>query len=122
MTGTEEPSMKVKVCLVGDFQVGKTSLIRRFVQDEFDDRYLETIGTKVTKKTVNVDHPSEDGILRVKLLVWDIMGRKEFGDLLREAYFYGAKGIVAVCDLTRPETVDSLREWIDSVVRVTGEV
>jgi len=114
--------MKVKVCLVGDFQVGKTSLIRRFVLDQFDERYLETIGTKVSKKIINVDNPDQDGILRVKLMVWDIMGRKEFGDLLREAYFYGTKGIVAVCDLTRPETVDSLREWIDSVMRVTGEV
>lgn len=114
--------MKVKICLVGDFQVGKTSLIRRFVLDEFDDRYLETIGTKVTKKTVNVDHPCGEDLLRVKLLIWDIMGRKEFGDLLRDAYFYGAKGIIAVCDLTRPETVESVREWIDSVVRVTGRV
>ncbi len=114
--------MKVKVCLVGDFQVGKTSLVRKFVLDQFDDRYLETIGTKVSKKIINVDNPSQDGILRVKLMVWDIMGRKEFGDLLREAYFYGARGIVAVCDLTRPETVDSLREWIDCVTRVTGEV
>ena len=118
----DRPVMRVKLCLVGDFQVGKTSLIRRFVLDEFDDNYLETIGTKVSKKTINVDDPTGDGLLRVRLMVWDIMGRKEYGDLLREAYFYGAKGIIAVCDLTRPETVDSLREWIDSVTRVTGGV
>lgn len=114
--------MKTKVCLIGDFQVGKTSLIRRFVLDEFDDRYLETIGTKVSKKSLNVDHPSEGGILRVDLMVWDIMGSKKFGDLLREAYFYGTDGIIGVCDVTRPETVDGLRDWIDAVVRVTGEI
>lgn len=114
--------MKVKICFVGDFQVGKTSLIRRFVLDEFDDRYLETIGTKVTKKSAVIDHPNEEVDIHVDLLIWDIMGKKAFGDLLREAYFYGAKGIVAVCDLTRPETLESLREWIDSVTRVTGEV
>jgi small GTP-binding protein len=114
--------MRVKLCLVGDFQVGKTSLIRRFVLDEFDDHHLETIGTKVSKKTINVDNPTEEGLLRVRLMVWDVMGRKEYGDLLREAYFYGAKGIVAVCDLTRPETVESLREWIGSVRHVTGGV
>ncbi|MFQ6128295.1 MAG: Rab family GTPase [Thermoplasmata archaeon] len=114
--------MKVKICFVGDFRVGKTSLIRKFVLDEFDDRYLETIGAKVTKKSVIVDHPSKDRGYCVDMLIWDIMGRKGFGDLLREAYFYGARGIVAVCDLTRPETVEGLRDWIDSVVRVTGDV
>ena len=114
--------MKIKVCLIGDFQVGKTSLIRRFVLDQFDDHYLETIGTKVSKKSLNVDHPTEEGILRVELMIWDIMGSRKFGDLLREAYFYGTDGIIGVCDLTRPETVDGLRDWIDSVLRVAGEV
>src|SRR5437870_5538766 len=51
---TSQKHVKVKVCLVGDVAVGKTSLIKRFVQDSFDDRYIATVGTKVTKKTVDV--------------------------------------------------------------------
>ncbi|TLZ94344.1 MAG: hypothetical protein E6K04_01825, partial [Methanobacteriota archaeon] len=80
--------VKAKVCLVGDVAVGKTSLIRRFVQDEFDDRYIATVGTKVTKKTVDVTWKGAPAML--DMMVWDIMGEKGFRALLRDAYFEGS--------------------------------
>src|SRR6266513_5357349 len=83
--------VKAKVCLVGDVAVGKTSLIRRFVQDEFDDRYIATVGTKVTKKTVDVTWKGAPAML--DMMVWDIMGEKGFRALLRDAYFEGGPGI-----------------------------
>src|SRR5256886_8679432 len=73
--------LKAKVCLVGDVAVGKTSLIKRFVQDEFDDRYIATVGTKVTKKTVDVRWRGAPASL--DMMVWDIMGEKGFRALLR---------------------------------------
>ncbi len=113
---------KVKVCLMGDEAVGKTSLIRRFVLDQFDDRYVVTIGAKVVSKEFNFSPPGGGEELEVSMLIWDIMGAKGFRELLQEAYFRNAKGILAVCDLTRPETLKNLRDWISSVNTVAGPV
>lgn len=101
---------KLKVCLVGEPAVGKTSLIRRFVLDKFDDKYLTTIGTKVTKKEISLD----DGT-KVILMVWDIMGQPSFRQMLKESYFYGANGVLAVTDITRKETLDAMPDWIGTI-------
>ncbi|MFQ5885522.1 MAG: hypothetical protein ACE5IO_10540, partial [Thermoplasmata archaeon] len=68
--------MKLKVCLVGERAVGKTSLVRRFVQDEFDDRYIRTLGTKVSKKKLKVERSDEDREYHINMTIWDIMGEK----------------------------------------------
>lgn len=114
--------MKMKICMVGEGAVGKTSLIRRFVLDEFDDKYLQTLGTKVSKKELVVDYPEKDMELHIDMTIWDIMGQKGFRELLKEAYFYGAKGIIAVCDVTRKDTLSELDDWIEGVYSVTGRV
>jgi len=116
----EDDLMKVKVCFIGDAGVGKTSLIKRFVLDVFDDRYIATIGTKVTKKIVEVQEKGSS--VKVMMLVWDIMGQKGFRELLREAYFFGAHGAIAVCDLTNKETLEELRYWIKALTDVAGDV
>lgn len=115
-------SLKSKVCLIGEKSVGKTSLIRRYVHNMFDDEYITTIGTKVTKKEANVFRPELQGEVRVDMTVWDIMGEKGFRQLLKEAYFYGANGIIAVADLTRKKTLDDLDDWIDGVEDVVGKI
>ena len=117
---TDDDLMKVKVCFIGDAGVGKTSLIKRYVLDVFDDRYIATIGTKVTKKIVEVDVGGSQA--KVMMLIWDIMGQKGFRELLREAYFFGAHGAIAVCDLTNRETLEELRYWIKALTDVAGDV
>src|SRR2546421_12941157 len=114
--------MKMKICLVGEAAVGKTSLIRRFVLDDFDDKYIQTLGTKVSKKEMTMAHPYGDGELKVDMTIWDIMGQKGFRELLKEAYFYGARGILAVCDVTRRKTLEDLDDWIEGVYSVTGKI
>lgn len=114
--------IKMKICLVGEAAVGKTSLIRRFVLDDFDDKYIQTLGTKVSKKELTVANPEGDGEIKIDMTIWDIMGQKGFRELLKEAYFYGAKGVMAVCDITRKSTLDDLDDWIDGVYSVTGRV
>src|SRR5439155_2825577 len=116
----DRQKMKVKVCLVGEGAVGKTCLIRRFIQDQFDDRYISTLGAKVSKKEIKVDGPN--GGMDVDMTIWDIMGEKGFRELLKEAYFHGAQGVLAVCDVTRKETLDDLEDWVAAVVKVTGNV
>jgi small GTP-binding protein len=112
--------VKAKICLVGDVAVGKTSLIKRFVLESFDDRYVATVGTKVTKKTVATNWKGVPAT--VDLMVWDIMGEKGFRSLLRDAYFEGAHGILAVCDLTRKETFYDLNNWVQMVRKQVGDV
>jgi small GTP-binding protein len=118
MTGQKH--LKAKVCLVGDVAVGKTSLIKRFVQDQFDDRYIATVGTKVTKKTVDVTWRGAPASL--DLMVWDIMGEKGFRALLRDAYFEGSQGVIAVCDLTRKDTFYDLNNWVQMIRKQVGNV
>ncbi len=111
---------KSKICTVGESGVGKTSLIRRFVLDEFDDRYVATIGAKITKKELLMDGQGKG--VQVEMTLWDIMGEKGFRELLREAYFQGCHGVFAVCDVTRSDTLFDLAGWIKAVFRVAGEV
>ncbi|TLZ70824.1 MAG: GTP-binding protein [Methanobacteriota archaeon] len=117
----EPRRLKAKICLVGEHAVGKTSLIRRFVLDEFDDRYIVTLGAKVSKKEMGFSMP--DGTpVHMDMTIWDIMGSKGFRELLREAYFHGAQGILATCDTTRYETLEDLDSWVESVFRTVGEI
>ena len=118
----EPRRMKVKVCLVGEAAVGKTSLIRRFVLENFDDKYIQTLGTKVSKKELVSPVSDGTGELQIDMTIWDIMGQKGFRELLKEAYFYGARGILAVCDVTRRKTLDDLDDWIEGVYSVTGKI
>ena len=53
---------------------------------------------------------------------WDIMGSKGFRELLREAYFHGAQGILAACDSCRYDTLEDLDSWVESVFRTVGEI
>jgi len=81
-----------------------------------------TVGTKITKKEVKVFKPELEGEVRVDMTIWDIMGEKGFRELLKDAYFYGANGVLAVADLTRKKSLDDLDEWIDGVEKIAGKV
>ena len=105
-----------KVCLLGDFAVGKTSLVRRFVYDLFDDRYISTIGVKVSRKTVAIHHAGE--IVELTMMLWDLAGSEEF-DRVRASYLRGASGALVVCDLTRPETAATLQAYVQELQEVS---
>jgi small GTP-binding protein len=90
-----------KICLLGEFAVGKTSLVRRYVEGRFSEEYLSTIGAQVSRKVLmRGDH-------ELHLMVWDLVGGSEFSR--REAgYLLGTSGALIVCDLTRPETLEAV--------------
>ncbi|MBI5000152.1 MAG: GTP-binding protein [Euryarchaeota archaeon] len=113
-------SLKSKVCLVGESAVGKTSLVKKYVLDVFDETYLTTIGTKVSKKVVQFD--SEGVQVSMSMMIWDIMGQSSFRSVLQDSYFFGANGIIAVCDMTRKETLQALDEWAQAVRDVAGGI
>ncbi len=119
---TQREELTTKICLVGDSSVGKTSLIRRYVFDEFSDAYLSTLGTKVTKRELLTPFPDFDLEVEVKLLIYDIIGEIGFRQLLRNAYFQGANGLMAVFDITREETLESIDDWVDNAYGITGSI
>jgi small GTP-binding protein len=108
MNGGEVITLSKKVCLLGDFAVGKTSLVRRFVYDRFEDKYLSTIGVKVSRKMVAV--PSDGTVIELTIMLWDLAGDREF-DSVRTTYLRGTAGAVAVCDVTRPATLEGLYRY-----------
>ena len=104
-----------KVCLLGDFAVGKTSLVRRFVEGRFDDKYLSTIGVKVSRKSLE----GEDSTLN--LLIWDLVGGNEFSRS-ETGYLLGTAGALVVCDLTRPETLEAMKRYTNQIRAVNPNV
>ena len=94
-----------KICLLGDFNVGKTSLVRRFIEDKFSDRYLSTVGVKVSRKSVNLT--TELDVRQVNFLIWDLEGNTKFKSIT-PSYLRGASGAIVVADLTRTETIANL--------------
>lgn len=112
--------MKAKVCMVGEAAVGKSSLVRRYVHNTFEDKYTATLGARVMAKDIVV--PEDAGDTAVKMMVWDIMGETTLLAAVEEGYFYNAQGIVAVCDLTRFSTFERLPDWIQRVQRIAGDV
>ncbi|MDR2788896.1 MAG: GTP-binding protein [Candidatus Accumulibacter sp.] len=88
-----------KVCMIGAFSVGKSALVERFVRSVFSDRYLSTVGVKISKKTVNVDDTD------LTVVLWDMEGKDDFADV-NMSYLRGAMGFFVVVDGTRKETLD----------------
>jgi len=114
----ERIRIKGKVCLLGDAAVGKTSLIRRFVLDQYDDKYISTVGTKVTKKKMDFEFPDLNSSVEVTLLIWDIMGQarnvlkstlSQYERYIPQKDFYrNAKAAIIVCDITRKDTFEHI--------------
>jgi small GTP-binding protein len=87
-----------KICMLGGFAVGKTSLVRRFVHSIYTGQYHSTIGVKIEKKSLTVDGGE------MNLVLWDIYGEDEL-QKIRMAYLRGASGYLLVVDITRPDTL-----------------
>lgn len=107
-----------KVCLLGDFAVGKTSLVKRFVYNMFEDKYLSTIGVHVSRKAISLPQPT--GMVDLAMMLWDIAGNNGF-EHVRSSYVRGAAGAVLVCDLTRPQTFDNLIDYVDLLSSVSPD-
>ncbi len=112
--------VKKKIVLLGDSAVGKTSLIRRFVFNQFQDSYIATIGSKVSTKEVSIRKP--DRTHNLTFVIWDIIGREGYVGMHSKT-FSGIHGAILVADLTRKETLESLeRYWIPMLFKVTDNV
>jgi small GTP-binding protein len=102
---------KKKICMVGDFSVGKTSLTQKFVNNVFSEKYLTTIGVKIDIAMV----------ADTKLIVWDVAGRDSLSPI-NASYLVGASGIVLVADVSRASTLNGLPEIWQTVKKRIGSV
>ncbi len=112
------PMLKQKICMLGSFSVGKTSLVARFVQSIFSDRYLTTVGVKIDKKLIQV------GDQEVTLMLWDLAGDDDF-QRLNMASLRGSEGYLYVADGTRAASLDAvlaIRERVDREAGVKPSV
>lgn len=91
-----------KIVLIGHFGVGKTSLIRRFVENTFSDDYKVTIGVHISKKTISIPEDEE-----ISLIIWDLEGQDDIKKT-RPSYLLGTNGFIYVFDLSRPVTFENL--------------
>ena len=107
--------LQKKICLLGAFGVGKTSLVRRYVDTIFSDSYLTTVGVKIDKKLVSV------GGEQLALILWDIAGEDEVA-AVRASYLRGAAGYLLVADGTRPETLDAAASIQSRISAEVGRV
>ena len=107
--------IKKKVCMLGAFAVGKTSLVRQYVNSIFSEKYLTTVGVKIDKKSVTVNNQPVD------LILWDLHGEDEF-QAVRMSYLRGSSGCIYVIDGTRKSTVDVALKLMKKVKKEIGEV
>lgn len=108
-----------KVVLVGDFATGKTSLIRRYVDNQFSDDYLTTIGVKISKKTVLLR--AAELSIEIQLMIWDIEGNTT-GKPTNPAYIMGTHGLVIVADCTREDSIENVGMHIEKCRKVAKDV
>ncbi|MCK5561473.1 MAG: GTP-binding protein, partial [Thermoplasmata archaeon] len=116
--------IRKKICMLGEAAVGKTSLISRFVYNEFDDKYITSLGTKVSKKTVPIQSVDEFGkkkTINVTIAIWDVIGQQQYHSLVLK-YFKNSDGGLVVADASRFETVELMRKWIGSFYNTVGKV
>ncbi|MGD1907962.1 MAG: Rab family GTPase [Leptolyngbyaceae cyanobacterium] len=105
--------VKKKICLIGDFAVGKTSLIRRYVEKQFRDQYLSTVGVKISKKLVTLQPSGTPSPVEVQMMIWDLEGRTQFEALTSSSYLQGAMGAIVVGAMNRQATLGGLEDHIE---------
>ena len=103
-----------KILTIGESGVGKTCILRRFVEDKFLKNHLATIGIDFRTKNISVDG------VQVKLKIWDTAGQERFRNITNQ-YYKGADGIILVYDVTDRTSFEKIREWMNQIKQNTTE-
>ena len=111
---TSEPSNIFKILTIGESGVGKTCILRRFVEDKFLKNHLATIGIDFKTKTLNINNQE------IKLKIWDTAGQERFRNITTQ-YYKGADGIVLVYDITEEASFDKIKDWMDQILSNTNK-
>jgi len=101
-----------KVIVIGDPAVGKTSLLTKFAKNQFEEKYLPTVGVNIVKEPIEL----KDVNATINLMFWDVAGQPQFY-MLHRPYFNGADGMILVFDITRSSTFSNINNWYNSAVK-----
>lgn len=112
---SSEAQVSKKICMIGDFAVGKTSLVSRFVKNVYSEKYLTTVGVKIDTKEISIN----DEV--IKLVIWDLAGEDRFNSV-RLNYLRGAAGYILVSDGTRPDTLETALRLKEDIQNMHGEL
>jgi small GTP-binding protein len=103
---TAESNYIIKICLLGEANVGKTSLVYRFIEDKFRGNYKSTLGVNLLKKDMKIKEFGD-----VSAQIWDLGGQESFRSL-RKLYLEGANGALVIYDCTKRSSFEKLEDWI----------
>jgi len=106
--------LKKKICMIGAFAVGKTSLVQRYAKSIFSEKYHTTIGVKIDQKTVFINEEE------INLLLWDIHGEDEY-QKIKSGYLMGSSGFLIVLDGTRKNTIEVGKNLLELVKNTIGD-
>lgn len=117
--------MKKKICLVGDSKVGKTSLLKRYIDNEFDNKYIASISAKIFNKDlqVKIQNNGATNVVNMNLSIWDLIGHRdhEYWALMKR-YYLNTDGALFVCDLTSEKSLENLKDWVSSLFNTIGVI
>lgn len=108
---------KVKIVLIGEEAVGKTTLRKKFMGEKFPVSYLATIGADFAKKDIRLILEGKEYLIEV--LIWDLAGQDSY-KLIRESFYEGSAGALLVVDITRRDTFNAAEKWIDELWKNSG--
>ena len=103
-----EPKYTFKILTIGESNVGKTCVLRRFVENKFLKTHLATIGIDFKTKNITVDDKE------IKLKIWDTAGQERFRNITNQ-YYKGADGIILIFDITDQNSFDKIQDWINQI-------
>ena len=100
-----EPDITLKILLIGDSYVGKTSLLLQYIERECPENHMATIGVEFRDKIIQIDNK------KVKLQVWDTSGQERYRSITKN-FYRNADGVMFVCDVTKEKTFDNIKNWL----------
>ena len=115
----DSDGFKFRVVLLGEATVGKTSLLRRYTENAFDEEYKQTLGTTFATKEVEVKDDKGD-VRTAKISIWDMGGQSTYRELRRQ-YMKGSSAAIIVYDVTKPESFMAMNNWFESFREVCPE-
>lgn len=106
---TKKQMIDIKLILLGDISVGKSSIIGRYIDNSFSDDYQCTLQVEMKTKIIDIDLDT-----RVKINIWDTVGQEKFRNLTKQ-YYRNCQGAIIAFDLTRKDSFDGVQKWIDDL-------
>ncbi|MFW9952008.1 MAG: Rab family GTPase [Candidatus Thorarchaeota archaeon] len=101
-----------KVIVIGDPAVGKTSLLTKFATNQFEEKYLPTVGVNIVKEPITIEKDNAT----INLMFWDVAGQPQFY-MLHRPYFNGADAAILVFDITRSSTFSNVNNWWQTCIK-----